>query len=104
MSNPAFKDHEIVRNYKNKERAVANFVSNMDETKDLTWVHDKMIEGGCSKRRPDLLVDMGSHVVIVEVDEQQHADYDTTFDTCLTTNDAEEKKNMEEKYPYYPPR
>lgn len=86
VSNPAFKDHEIVRNYKNKERAVADFVNNMDETKDLTWVHDKIIEGGCSKRRPDLLVDMGSHVVIVEVDEQQHADYDTTCDQVRNMN------------------
>ena len=86
VSNPEFKDHEIVRNYKNKERAVADFVNNLDETNDLTWVHDKMIEGGCSKRRPDLLVDMGSHIVIVEVDEQQHADYDTTCDQVRNMN------------------
>ena len=78
LNNPEFKEREIVRNYKNKERAVAEFIMNQDETKGLSWVHDKMIDGGCSKRRPDLLVDLGTHVVILEIDEQQHNDYDTT--------------------------
>ncbi len=39
-----------------------------------------MVEGGCSKRRPDLLFDMGSHVVVVEVDE--------IFNTTRTTAPA----------------
>ena len=78
VNNPRFKDHIIVRNYKNKERAVADFVKNIDDTKSLSWVNDKIIDGGCSKRRPDILVDMGSHVIIIEVDEHQHTDYETT--------------------------
>lgn len=86
VNNPEFKNHEIVRNYKNKERAVADFVLNTEETKDLSWVHDKMVDGGCSKRRPDLLVDMGTHVVIVEIDEQQHTDYDTTCEQVRNMN------------------
>jgi hypothetical protein len=31
---------------------------------------------GCSKRRPDLLVDLGYQVIIAEIDENQHFDYD----------------------------
>ena len=31
---------------------------------------------GCSKRRPDLLLDMGYHIIIVEVDENKHTGYD----------------------------
>jgi hypothetical protein len=42
----------------------------------LTWIADKIIHGGCSKRRPDLLLDLGYQIVIVEVDENKHADYD----------------------------
>ena len=82
VNNPIFKDHEIVRNYKNKERAVVDFVMNVNEFKNLSWVHDKVIDGGCSKRRPDLLLDMGSHVIIVEIDENQHNDYDTTCENA----------------------
>lgn len=36
-----------------------------------TW--DCPVEGGCSLRRPDLLLHFGVHAVIIEVDEQQHS-------------------------------
>lgn len=36
----------------------------------------KKIKDGCSLRRPDLLLDMGSHILIVEIDENKHNDYD----------------------------
>ena len=39
-------------------------------------IHDKRVEGGCSKRRPDLLLDLGSHIIIVEIDKNKHNDYD----------------------------
>ena len=35
-----------------------------------------MVKDGCSRRRPDLLLDMGSHIVIIEIDENKHTDYD----------------------------
>ena len=34
------------------------------------------IQDGCSKRRPDLLLDLGYQVIIIEVDENQHINYD----------------------------
>ena len=42
----------------------------------FTWVADKKVKDGCSRRRPDLLLDMGSHIIIIEVDENKHIDYD----------------------------
>jgi hypothetical protein len=39
------------------------------------WISDKRIQGGCSKRRPDLIVDLSDQFIIVEVDENQHTDY-----------------------------
>ncbi len=39
---------------------------------------DKPVKDGCSKRRPDLFLDMGSHVSIVEVEKDQHKTYDCT--------------------------
>lgn len=86
VNNPLFKDHEIVRNYKNKERSVVDFIMEIKECNQLSWVHDKPIEGGCSKRRPDLLLDMGSHIIIVEVDENQHNKYDTACEDVRNMN------------------
>jgi hypothetical protein len=40
------------------------------------WITDKTIDDGCSKRRPDMLVDLGTHIIIVEVDENKHSSYD----------------------------
>ncbi len=35
-------------------------------------VGDKRVKDGCSKRRPDLFLDMGCHIVIIEVHENKH--------------------------------
>jgi hypothetical protein len=43
-----------------------------------TFVLDKRVEGGCSKRRPDCLIDTFTKTIIIECDEGQHKTYDTT--------------------------
>lgn len=65
---------EVSRNYKTKENDVVQRI--MEKFPDFTWVADKKIQDGCSLRRPDLLVDLGSHLVIIEVDENKHSEYD----------------------------
>ena len=71
-----FPDAPYSKNYKTKEKSVADFVINTFP--NLSWSVDKRVPDGCSRRRPDLLLDLGSHVIIVEIDENQHTDYDTT--------------------------
>ena len=44
----------------------------------VTCVTDKKVADGCSRKRPDILIDMGSHVIVVEIDENQHMAYDTS--------------------------
>jgi len=69
-----FPDKPISRNYKTKEYAVVEFVKTMFPS--LDWISDKKVHGGCSRRRPDLFLDLGYQVIIVEIDENQHIDYD----------------------------
>jgi hypothetical protein len=69
-----FPDNTIVRNHKTKERAVADYVRTTYP--DLTITFDRTVADGCSRRRPDILIDMGEYVVIVEIDENQHEAYD----------------------------
>jgi hypothetical protein len=68
-----FPDKPVARNYKNKELAVKDFIES--KFPDFTWISDKRIQGGCSRRRPDLFLDMGFQVLMIEVDEHQHTDY-----------------------------
>jgi hypothetical protein len=74
-----FPDKQVSRNYKTKERTVVEFILKIFS--DFTWITDKKIQDGCSKRRPDLLLDLGYQVVIVEIDENQHNNYD-----CICEN------------------
>jgi len=69
-----FPNETIFRNYKTKEYAVLFYVK--EAFPDLRIVHDKRVDGGSSNKRPDFLIDQGSHVVIVEVDEESHCGYD----------------------------
>ncbi len=69
-----YPDNQIVRNYKTKERDVVDRIQKIYP--NFTWVHDKKIQDGCSLKRPDLLLDLGSHIIIIEVDENAHSDYD----------------------------
>ena len=64
----------VSRNYKTKEKDVVDRIT--QTFTDFTWVADKKIQDGCSLRRPDLLLDMGSHIIIVEIDENKHTQYD----------------------------
>lgn len=69
-----FPDKPNTRNYKTKEKDVVDRIT--QTFTEFTWVADKKVQDGCSRRRPDLLLDMGSHIIIVEIDENKHTDYD----------------------------
>ena len=65
---------KVSRNYKTKETFIVDIIKN--NFSDFTWINDKKVQNGCSNRRPDLLLDMGSHIIIVEIDENKHNNYD----------------------------
>jgi len=69
-----FPDKPVSRNYKTKEYSVVEYIKT--KFPDLTWISDKKVKDGCSKRRPDLLLDLGYQIIIIEIDENQHSDYD----------------------------
>ena len=69
-----FPDRPILRNYKTKEAAVADFIR--ERFIEMSWRWDVRVQDGCSGKRPDLVCDMGSHVLIIEIDENQHQQYD----------------------------
>ena len=83
-----FPDEPVARNYKTKERAVQEFLTaSFGSTRTLVFdrVVEPVVPAGadefevvpCSRRRPDVLIDMGTYVVVVEIDENQHDTYET---------------------------
>ena len=68
-------DEEIPRRFRLKEHMIVDAIKNVHGS-TLTIICDKKIEGGCSRRRPDLFIDLGSHCIIIEVDENQHRQYE----------------------------
>jgi hypothetical protein len=68
-----FPDKPVSRNYKTKECSVVEFIKN--KFQEYHWISDKTIKDGCSRRRPDLLLDLGFQIIIIEIDENQHTDY-----------------------------
>ena len=78
-------DAIIPRKYKLKEHHVVDYLKKhfLDT---FTMRFDKIVEGGCSRRRPDVFIDFGSHCLVIEIDENRHINY-----TC-------EEKRMIELY------
>jgi hypothetical protein len=71
-----FPDEPISKNYKTKELAVVDFVKHAFP--DWTYSCDKKVQDGCSRRRPDIFVDFGEYVIVVEIDEGEHCKYDSS--------------------------
>jgi hypothetical protein len=71
-----YPDKQNRKNYKTKEQTVIDYVKTAFS--DLTIVTDKINPDGCSKKRPDVLIDLGYQLIIIEVDENQHKNYDNT--------------------------
>ena len=68
-----FPDEIIVRNYRVKELSVVNFVRTAFS--NFNWICNQRIVGGISLRRPDMLLDLITHSIIIEIDENKHGCY-----------------------------
>ena len=69
-----YPDKPVCRNYKTKEYAVIEYIKTTFI--NINIITDKIIQNGCSKRRPDILIELGYQLIIVEIDENQHIEYD----------------------------
>ncbi len=76
-----YPDDPRIYNYKTKEHAF--MIPLLKKYPDM--VLDKAVTGGCSKRRPDGLIDCLTHSVIIEIDENQHIGYDKTCNNRRNT-------------------
>lgn len=64
-----YPENATIKNFLIKERFIVNYLR--DNHPEYTWKYNKFLNS-CAKYRPDLLLDLGTHVVIIEIDEHQH--------------------------------
>ena len=69
-----FPAETVFRNYKTKEGAVLCHIRQCFP--DLIIPNDRRIDGGCSNKKPDFFIELLTHVIIIEVDENGHLSYD----------------------------
>jgi hypothetical protein len=67
-----YPNHEKTHNHKTKENQI---ISDLNKEFNNIIIQDKIISGGCSKRRPDGLIQLNDYNIIIEIDEYQHKDY-----------------------------
>jgi ferredoxin-like protein FixX len=73
-----FPNEKVSRNYKTREKYCADYI--IIKLQDPNFIRDKTIDGACSKRRPDMFKDLLTHVIVFEIDENQHKSYDYSCD------------------------
>ncbi len=71
-----YPDHEKSTLYKIKERYLRDELRLRFPENDINMIFDKAVDGGCSKKRPDVLIDLLLYSIIIECDERQHKNYE----------------------------
>jgi hypothetical protein len=90
--NPFYEESK--RTNKLKETIMVKYLrSNIKEGNEI--LADRIIDSTCNLYRPDILYDYGTHIVVVECDENQHKNY--PWESCSLNKSLE---HMEEKRMY----
>ncbi len=71
-----YPDHEKSTLYKIKERYLRDELRVRFPDNNINIIFDKAVDGGCSKKRPDVLIDLLLYSIIIECDEDQHKNYE----------------------------
>jgi len=87
-----FPEKPLTRNYKTKEFATVKYIK--DFFPKFDWTTNKVIIDGCSNKKPDLLLDLGYQIIVIEVDENQHRGYGTS---CENKRLMELSKDVDER-------
>jgi hypothetical protein len=85
--NKKYKTNPLNRGF--KENTILNDINLYLKTVyNIDIIHNKKIEGGSSQYRPDALIKLPTHNIIIEIDERQHC--------TLGYNNIKEKKRIDD--------
>jgi hypothetical protein len=69
-----FPNDQLVKNYKTKEKTISSYLK--EKYPNFTLIFDKVVQDGCSNKRPDIFLDLGYQIIIIEIDEHKHINYE----------------------------
>ena len=72
-----------------RERTKEMLVVNHFKEIGYEFIHNKSVGFVCGNYRPDIKIDAGTHIVIVEIDEDQHSQYDKRCENARMLNIAQ---------------
>ncbi len=75
-----YPNEPVSRNYKIKEKYFTDLLKEIYT--DFIIVENKSVS--CSLRKPDAYLELETHTIIIEIDENQHKSYDTSCDNKRT--------------------
>jgi hypothetical protein len=78
-----YPDEPIIRNYKIKEKTIMNSITNI--LSDYSINQDQIIAGSGCRRRPDGLIKLSNHNIVIEIDEHQHKYYGQGYESSRNT-------------------
>lgn len=87
------KERVCEDSFKTKEKVVVNYIKNKFPNKE--WKYNEIIKCGNFKRRPDLLLDLGFRIIIIENDEYQHSKYSLEYEKNRLMEICNDLKNRE---------
>jgi len=69
-------DSKLSTVFKIKEKYMVDELKTRLKDIPIRLYIDKVVDGGCSKKRPDILIDCLTHSIVIECDENQHKNYE----------------------------
>jgi very-short-patch-repair endonuclease len=70
-----YPEKELTRGYLLRQRTIEGKISEWYKEKAFNFPLTFDTRIGASRRRPDVLINCGTHAVIIEIDERQHSEY-----------------------------
>jgi hypothetical protein len=67
-----YPNKQLTINHKSKENQI---IGDLNNILNNIIIQDKIISGGCSKRRPHGIIHLNDYNIIIEIDEYQHNNY-----------------------------
>ncbi len=70
------------KSFKTQEMNIVNYLKD----NNINFIHNKSVGFACGNYRPDILIDCNTHFIVIEIDEDQHKQYEQSCEFIRMNN------------------